>query len=292
MSTCKKCGKKTPILSFLCEDCKKEQESLAFNKKRKLEEEIISQKEEEKKKLIEKTKTIITDIVNATTQDEPQLYLLLNHDIKFSENVIVSGESIGRSLGGGWGITGLIGEIIGHGNDVVDVNITGNIGILVVTKENIIIKSIKTELENPNWISYEELKYLHSQITTSHFSIKEKMFKINKSQIFKDRIITDNSDFSFWKSDVYNNNSLLYEIPNQSNFVILCEELGSIITKEESAKREKEKNIVTYEDIINTIDETTKNIIKQMNRNEAIEFCREKFNLSIKDAKRLINEIV
>jgi hypothetical protein len=234
MGTCKKCGKKTPFLNALCEDCEKEKKESELAEKRKRDEEALLQGEENKRHLAEDAKAIITSIVQYTTSEQPLKYLFINSDITGEKHASLPGMAAGVILGGN------IGEMV-FGGSVLNPKMSykGKLGILVVTETQIIINYFHAAFYSfSGEISYDHLKLFSSQIA-SHKFIKKLVFDIHDSQIIDPEApevyytIQNQADsFNFRQSKLFLNNILLH-LPSDSETTRLIKDMGSVPTIDE-----------------------------------------------------------
>jgi hypothetical protein len=228
MSTCKKCGKQTSFLNSICTDCKKEEEEIVQKEIMKKEVEEIGLKKIENEKLTEEVRTLVNSIVNSSTKDEILMYSFFQNDVILKEN---KGTNIGLYVGGALG--GVMGATVGSVlfDNPSSYSYTGNIGILVVTKENIIIKYFSTDIY-PGRIYYEQLKRLSSKISTK-INLQVKSYSISKSQILNNEIRSKYDKFKFDVPKIYLNENNIITPPTNFALKDLCKELGSLPSVEE-----------------------------------------------------------
>lgn len=230
MSTCKKCGKIIPILASMCEDCIKQQKELEIEEQRNVDETKRIETEEKLQRLKEETKTTIADIIKLTTDDEPLFYSFIQNDVNVIEKKSIAGTLVGGALGG------IAGAAMGGTFDKSRYEYHGKYGILIVTNKMIIIKTIYTDTLYPNIISYLQLKQLLSKSTNLN-TIK---CLIEGSQIFQNKIIESSKEtITFSTCKLYLDNSNPYQLPDQHDFVTICEKLGSLITVDSFIKKLK-----------------------------------------------------
>jgi len=148
MSTCKKCGKQTSLLSTICNNCKKEQKELEQEK-------IRLEKEVQKQKISKEIKAIIDAIIKEITDEVPQKYLFFTTAMSSKEN---NSGTIGTVIGGALG--GIGGAAVGSVFSSKPTAYSGFLGILILTEKKIICQYIKSDFYSESGDIYiDHLKF-------------------------------------------------------------------------------------------------------------------------------------
>ena len=252
MSTCKKCGKKTLMLNTLCEECKKDLKDLELQEKKKKEEVVLKLKEIENEKLRENVQALINTIVKSATEKEVLMYSFFQCDlVKNNEN-----SNIGTYVGGVLG--GITGAMIGSAFNSNSTNYSGGIGILIITEQDIIMKTFPTKIYFPGCIHHKQIREFLSEISTGK-NLKENICSINKSQVQNNEIRTGKFVYEIIPAKIYIDQDKILELPTIDKLKSLCKDLGSLVTAEEfiegiinktnpidDAQYERIKNISDY----------------------------------------------
>jgi len=219
MSTCKKCGKETSLLSTLCNNCKKEQKELEM-------EEIRLRKEEQKQLMTEEIKAIINAIIKEVTDEAPLKYLFFNTSMTTKEN---NSGTIGAMIGGALG--GIGGAAVGSVFSSKPTAYTGILGILILTEKKIISQILRSDFYSESGDIYiDHLKFFIHQLGLS--KTDSIIFEIDQTLISDSgycEIMDSNKNYlKCNKSKLYIDEKSIYDLSEINDFVSLCKELGCV----------------------------------------------------------------
>ena len=222
----------------------------------------LLEKLELKQSTKEKIKSLIDFIVQSITQEQIMLCFFINWDIKTK---VEKKNNLGAIAAGG-ALFGIAGAMIANSvfPEYENVSSNGYLGILIVTKENILIRYYWSDIFFDGRISCDHLKEFAFKI--SQQKIMSRIFKIRSNQVYLKRSnqvylntirSSSGSIFEFNESKVYIDEAIPYVDESESyNFSTslllpkLCEEIISKMYRSEKTETCPACNAIVFENSV------------------------------------------